>query len=119
MFVLAALGRSAFELPECRHQESRLAHETFGSAIGGRTGLEHAKRSPLEIVDAVLAPPQLVVEPENLGDETGAEMKWWLCALCTRRATRHAEKNFALGRCEHRSEVAEAFARTEARVREA
>ena len=115
---LAAERRSKSR--NARNQESRLLHQAFGAAIEGRTRLEHATRAPLEVVDVVLTTLQLVVQPQDFGDETGPQMKWRFGSRL-RAPSRHAtprrtsrSAGVRIGR-----PTVETFARVATRAREA
>ncbi|HEY6616597.1 MAG TPA: hypothetical protein VIZ32_18825, partial [Vicinamibacterales bacterium] len=112
MFVVAALRRAALEVAKGSDEESRLPDEPLGTAVVRGSRLEDTERAPLEIVNAVLTPLELVVQTKDFGNETGPESEGWLGALFLRDATSDSEKHFSLSRCEHSACVAEPFAQT-------
>ena len=112
MFVIAALRRAALEVAKSSDEESRLPDEPLGTAVVRGARLEHTERAPLEIVNAVLTPLELVVQTKDFGNETGPELEGWLGALLLRDTTCDSEKHFSLSRCEYSAWVAEPFAQT-------
>ena len=63
------------EITKRRNQEPGLSYEPFGAAVEGGAGLEHTERTPLEVVHAVLATLQLVVQAQYLRYESGPKTK--------------------------------------------
>lgn len=112
MLVVTTLRGAALEVAKCRHEESRLPHQPLGAAVVRSARFEHTQSAPLEVIDAVLPPLELVVETKNLGDETWTQLEWWHCALFMCDSTRSSQKHFSLSRREHRADVAEPFTQT-------
>ena len=103
VLVVATLRRAALEVAKRGDQESCLPHEPLGAAVVRSPRLEHTQGATLEVIDAVLTPPELVVQTKNLGDETGPQLERRLRALLVREATGHAKEYFSLSRREHRA----------------
>jgi hypothetical protein len=110
VFIVAARDRTTFEVAKGGDQESGLPHEALSAPIEGRTWLEHTKGAPLEIVHAVLATLELVVQPEDLCDETRAQMKRGLGTLAPRGSTCHTKQYLSLRGSEERSRMTESLA---------
>jgi hypothetical protein len=110
--VAVAKAGSALELSKCAGQKSRLRHQPLGAAVGGRAGLEQIERAALEVVHAVPAQPQLVVEAQDLGNEPGPDLERRRQPGLTRRATRRAKQRLALGARQHLVPRVETFGKT-------
>src|SRR5215510_9768008 len=113
MFVRPGLCRTSLEVSKCRDQKSRLPHEPFGATVRGRPGLEHAESPALEVLDAVLTMPEIVVQAKDLSDQARPEMKRRHCALLLRRATCDAEENFSLRIGQERARNFEPFTQSD------
>jgi hypothetical protein len=103
VLVVAAICGAAFEVAKRGNEESRLPHEPLGPAVVRRAWLEHAKRPPLEVVDAVLTPLELVVQTKDFSDEARPQMKRRLGSLLVRDSTCDSEKDLSLSGAENGS----------------
>ena len=69
----AARFDERFEPRERRGEKLRLPEQPLGAAVDLGARLQAVGHQPIEVGDRAIAPAQLVVEREDLDDETGAE----------------------------------------------
>ena len=84
-----------------------LAEQPFGAAVDVGAGRQRRGREPGEIVEALLAPVQLVVELEHLDDQARAQAERRRRPFGARLAGRAPQQHFALGGVEQPGRVAQ------------
>ena len=105
MLVRPVLGDSALELAKRGGQKASLDDEPLGAAVRRSARLEEGEGAALEVGHAVPAQPQLVVEPQYFGNESGPDLERWLDSRLACRPAGRAEQRLAFGPGQHRAGV--------------
>ena len=76
----AGFAAQLFEAAEGGAQELGLTEQPFGAAVDLGARRQPSGGEAIEVVQRLLAPPQLVVEVQHLDDESGTEPERWFGA---------------------------------------
>jgi hypothetical protein len=97
MLIYATSNRyAAFEICKRRGEKLGLTKQPLGAAIGFRDRTEFRRQQPMEIVDALEVPPQVVVEAHDFDDQARPQSERRTRASLFRRSGGEPKQHFSL-----------------------
>ena len=96
MFVSTLFRTPSLEIAKSRCEKPRLLDELTGAPIVRGAGFQHPEREAFKRVDVLLAPPQVVIEPDHFRDQTWPDAKRRFNAASHDGPACHAQEDLAL-----------------------
>src|SRR5262249_46767571 len=106
VFIAGTARRDpALVFTECRRQKPCLRQHAFGAAIPRRITFQRGGDQLLESRDVLRMTAKLIVEPQHLGDEAGANLKGQIADLTRRILGGCLRNGFAIERVQPRGRI--------------